>query len=167
VRSTEIETFDRASIIVPNSELISQTVTNWTHKNKIGRVAVAVGVSYGSDPEKVREVLLKCARDHPLVVRYPEPFVVWKDFGASSLDFEIRCYLRDISEGLGVRTDLRFAIFKAFKEAGIEIPFPQSDLHIKSLPDERPARKAAPKQTKRGDTAPAPPPHEPELAGDD
>ena len=167
VRSTEIETFDRASIIVPNSELISQTVTNWTHKNKIGRVAVAVGVSYGSDPEKVREVLLKCARDHPLVVRYPEPFVVWKDFGASSLDFEIRCYLRDISEGLGVRTDLRFAIFKAFKEAGIEIPFPQSDLHIKSLPDERSARKAAPKQTKRGDTAPAPPPHEPELAGDD
>ncbi len=135
VRSTEIETFDRSSIIVPNSELISQTVMNWTHKDKIGRIIVPVGVSYNSDPEQVREVLLRCAHEHPLVVAFPEPFVTWKDFGASSLDFEIRAYLNDISKGLQVRTDLRFAIFKAFAEAGIEIPFPQQDVYIKSMPD--------------------------------
>lgn len=135
VRSTEIETWDRSSIIIPNSEMISAPVTNWTHKNKIGRITVPVGVSYGSDPEQVKEILLKCANDHPNVVRYPEPFVVWQDFGASSLDFEIRAYLSDISNGLGVRTQLRFAIFKALKDAGVEIPFPQRDVHVKSWPD--------------------------------
>lgn len=135
VRSTEIETFDRSSIIVPNSELISSTVTNWTHKNKIGRVIVNIGVAYGEDPEKVRDILLKCAREHPLVVSFPEPFVTWQDFGSSSLDFDLRAFLNDISRGLSVRTDLRFAIFKAFREEGIEIPFPQQDVYIKSLPD--------------------------------
>lgn len=135
VRSTEIETWDRSSIIVPNSEMISSAVTNWTHKNKVGRITVPVGVSYGADPEKVKEILLKCANDHPGIVRYPAPFVVWQNFGDSSLDFEIRAYLSDISNGLGVRTDLRFAIFAALKEAGIEIPFPQRDLHVKSVPD--------------------------------
>jgi len=134
VRSTEIETFDRSSIIVPNSELISSTVTNWTHKDKIGRVRVPVGVSYNSDPEQVRDILLACAKEHPLIVAYPEPFVVWDDFGASSLDFELRAFLNDISKGLQVRTDLRFAIFKALAEAGVEIPFPQTDVHIKSMP---------------------------------
>ncbi len=145
VRSTEIETFDRSSIIIPNSELISSAVTNWTHKNKLGRITVPVGVSYGADPEKVRDILLKCATDHSMIVSYPEPFVTWMDFGASSLDFEIRGYLGDISKGLQVRTELRFAIFKALAEAGIEIPFPQRDVHVKSLPpgfpvQERPAQ---------------------------
>ncbi len=134
VRSTEIETFDRSSIIVPNSELISSTVTNWTHKDRIGRIIVPVGVSYGSDPELVKEILLKCAREHPLIVNFPESFVTWMDFGSSSLNFELRAFLNDISKGLQVRTELRFAIFKAFAEAGIEIPFPQTDVHIKSMP---------------------------------
>ncbi len=135
VRSTEIETFDRSSIIVPNSELISSTVTNWTHRNKIGRVKIPVGVAYGSDPEKVREILLRCAREQPHVVRYPEPFVTWQDFGASSLDFDLRVYLDDIGKGLTVRTELRLAIYKAFAEEGIEIPFPQRDVHVKSWPE--------------------------------
>lgn len=134
VRSTEIETFDRSSIIIPNSELISSTVTNWTHRNRLGRVSVAVGVAYGSDVEKVKELLLKCANDHPLIVRYPEPFVVWQDFADSSLNFEVRAFLADISKGLQVRTDLRFAIDAAFREAGVEIPFPQRDVHVKSWP---------------------------------
>ena len=136
VRSTEIETFDRSSIIVPNSELISSTVTNWTHKNKLGRITVPLGVAYGSDPEKVKEILLKCANDHPMIVSYPEPFVTWMDFGESSLDFQVRAFLGDISQGLTVRTQLRFAIFQALKEAGVEIPFPQRDVHVKSLPEE-------------------------------
>lgn len=134
VRSTEIETFDRSTIIVPNSELVSSTVTNWTHRSKLGRIKVPVGVSYDADPEKVKEILLKCAKSHPLISGYPEPFVVWQEFGASSLDFEIRAYLRDIGDGLTVRTELRFAIFKALKEAGIEIPYPQRDLHLKTWP---------------------------------
>ncbi|MEO1252445.1 MAG: DUF3772 domain-containing protein [Pseudomonadota bacterium] len=138
VRSTEIETFDRSSIIIPNSELVSSTVTNWTHKTKLGRVVVTVGVAYGSDVEKVKEILLRCANEHPLVVRFPEPFVTWQDFGASSLDFDVRAFLADISKGLSVRTDLRFAINKAFAEEGIEIPFPQRDVHVKSWPVERP-----------------------------
>ncbi len=135
VRSTEIETFDRSSIIIPNSELISSTVTNWTHKDRIGRITVPVGVSYKADPEKVREILLECANKHPQIVSHPEPFVTWMGFGDSSLDFEIRGFLGDISKGLQVRTELRFAIFKALAEAGIEIPYPQRDLHVKSLPE--------------------------------
>ena len=134
VRSTEIETFDRSSIIVPNSELISSTVTNWTHRNKIGRIIVPVGVAYGSDVDRVKEILLKCAEENPLIVRYPEPFVVWQNFGDSSLDFELRGFLADITRGLQARSELRFAINKAFAEAGIEIPFPQRDLHVKSWP---------------------------------
>lgn len=157
VRSTEIETFDRSSIIVPNSELISQTVTNWTHKDKIGRIIVPVGVAYGSDPEQVRDILLKCAHDHPLIVAYPEPFVTWMDFGASSLDFEIRAFLNDISKGLSVRTELRFAIFKAFKEAGVEIPFPQQDVYIKSLPEGALKAPAKPDSPETKPAAEAPP----------
>ena len=144
VRSTEIETFDRSSIIVPNSELISSTVTNWTHRNKLGRVTVPVGVAYGSDVEKVKEILLRCANEHPLIVRYPEPFVTWQDFGDSSLNFDVRGFLSDISKGLSVRTELRFAINKAFAEEGIEIPFPQRDVHVKSWPEaEAPNKESA------------------------
>ncbi len=158
VRSTELETFDRAAIIIPNSELIASTVTNWTHKSALGRIRVPVGVSYGSDPELVREILLKCANDHPFIVRYPEPFVVWQEFGASSMDFEIRAFLSDISKGIQVRTDLRYAIFKAFKEKGIEIPFPQQDIHIKADPNFQ--MKPAPSRPRRASgEAPA---HEPD-----
>lgn len=158
VRSTELETFDRAAIIIPNSELIASTVTNWTHKNALGRIRVPVGVSYSSDPELVREILLKCANDHPLIVRYPEPFVVWQDFGASSLDFEIRAFLSDISKGIQVRTDLRYAIFQSFKENGIEIPFPQQEIHIKAAPDVLRARSVAAARRKVS----AAPAHEPD-----
>jgi small-conductance mechanosensitive channel len=166
VRSTEIETFDRSSIIIPNSELIASTVTNWTHKNNMGRVRIPVGVAYGSDPERVREVLLKCADENPLVVRFPEPFVTWEAFGASSLDFELRCFLADIGKGLQARTELRFAIYKAFKENGIEIPFPQQDVHVRSWMGSEPP---APLMTRKTNP-PAPPPFEPEdpeIAEDD
>ncbi len=167
VRSTEIETFDRSTIIVPNSELISSTVTNWTHKDKLGRIIIKVGVAYESDPEKVREVMLKCANDHPLIVRFPEPFVVFLNFGDSSLDFEIRAFVRDIGTGLRVRTDLRFAIVKAFREAGIEIPFPQRDVHIRSIASAAlplaTAAAAAPEPSPQSSTMPA---HEQEDPGD-
>jgi small-conductance mechanosensitive channel len=143
VRSTEIETFDRSTIIVPNSELVSSTVTNWMHKNRLGRIIVPVGVAYRSDPEQVREILLACARDHPAVVRFPEPFVVFSDFGPSALQFELRAFLADITTGLQARTELRLAILKAFRAAGIEIPFPQSQVHIRAETEE-PRRISAP-----------------------
>lgn len=130
VRSTEIETFDRLSIIVPNSELISNTVQNWTHKDKVGRITVPVSVSYKSDPKKVREILLQCAAAHPLVLKDPPPYIYWKEFGESSLDFEVRVFLRDIYSIVHVRNDLRFEIFDALKRNDIEIPFPQRDVHL-------------------------------------
>lgn len=157
VRSTEIETFDRSSIIIPNSELIASTVTNWTHGGALGRIKVPVGVAYSSDPEKVRDILLACAHANPHILKHPEPFVVWQDFGASSLDFELRAFLRNIADGIHVRTELRFAIFRAFREAGIEIPFPQQDIHIRSVNGAAPESDATP-GNRRQNRASAPQP---------
>ncbi len=154
VRSTEIETFDKAAIIIPNAELVASTVTNLTHKNNMGRVRIPVGVDYGSDPELVREVLLKCADDNPLVVRFPEPLVIWEAFGPSSLDFELRCFLGDIGKGLQARTELRFAIFNAFKDNGIEFPHPQTDIHLKAWPRENAGPVNAVFQGKRRENMP-------------
>jgi len=131
VRSTEIETFDRASVIVPNAELIAQPVENWTHKNRIARIILPVGVAYGSDTEKVREVLLNCAADHPDIHKHPEPIVLFQQFGESSLDFELRCFVKDTDYFLTAKSELLFAIDKAFRDQGIEIPFPQRDLHLR------------------------------------
>ncbi|WP_136656415.1 mechanosensitive ion channel domain-containing protein [Nitratireductor sp. XY-223] len=132
VRATEIETFDRQSVIVPNSEFINTPVGNWTHRNHLGRVQIAVGVSYDSDPRRVIEILEEIAPTNDIVLRNPAPFVVFTDFGASSLDFELRVYLSDVLSGLSVATDLRTKIFERFREEGIEIPFPQTDVHIKA-----------------------------------
>ena len=135
VRSTEIETFDRASVIVPNAELVAQPVQNWTHKNRIARIIVPIGVAYGSNTDKVREILLGCVADHPDVLKYPEPYVIFQRFGESSLDFELRCFVKDADYVLTCHSDLNFAIDRAFREEGIEIPFPQRDLHLReSLP---------------------------------
>ena len=146
VRSTEIETFDRSSVIVPNSELITGTVTNLTHGDKIGRIIVPVGVSYNEDPERIVEILQEITNEHPKVLKTPEHFVYFFGFGDSSLDFEIRAFLRDVSLGLRVRNDLRIAIFKRFREEGIEIPFPQRVVHVQT---------AASATEKPADTAPA------------
>ena len=124
VRSTEITTADRASVIVPNSELISGTVTNMTHGDKIGRFIVPIGVSYDSDPEEVTALLLEIVRSTPLIMRFPEPFVYFAGFGDSSLDFEVRAFVRDVAHSLKVRGDLRIAIHKRFRERGVEIPYP-------------------------------------------
>ncbi len=131
VRATEIETFQRQTVILPNSELINAAVGNWTHKNKLGRIEIRIGVAYGTDVRKVHALLLDIARSHPLVLKNPEPFVHFADFGQSSLDFEIRMFLSDILNGLTVQNDIRFAIAEGFAREGIEIPFPQRDVNIK------------------------------------
>ncbi len=133
VRSTEIQTFDKASYIVPNSELISGAVTNFTHGDLMGRAICPVGVDYGTDVRKVEKVLLEIARAHPMVLRRPPPVVVFQGFGASSLDFELRVHLRDVNWVLTVRSDINFEIDRRFREEKIAIPFAQTEVSIKNL----------------------------------
>jgi potassium-dependent mechanosensitive channel len=132
VRSTRIETFDRSDVILPNGDLISGKVTNYTKGNVLGRVMVPVGVSYDSDPHEVRRILLSIAREHDMVLMNPEPAVDFLGFGDSSMDFRIRAVLRDVNFVLSVRNDMNFAIAERFRDAKIEIPFPQRDLHLRT-----------------------------------
>ncbi len=135
IRSTQIQTFDRADVIVPNSDLISNPVTNWMLKESRGRIRVPVGVAYGSDTEKVRDILLEVASGHDMVIKdgsAPEPQVRFRGFGDSSLDFELRCHIDHIDNRMLVISDVNFAIDKAFREHGIEIPFPQRDIHVRT-----------------------------------
>jgi small-conductance mechanosensitive channel len=129
IRSTELLSFDKTSVIIPNATLISSTVTNKTHDDNMSRQSVTVGVAYGSDVEKVSKILLECAAEHKLVMKNPAPYVLFKDFGASSLDFELRFYVKDINSGWTAPSDLRYMINKRFIEEGIEIPFPQVVVH--------------------------------------
>lgn len=122
VRATEIETFDRATVIVPNSSLITGVVKNMVLRDRSGRIAVPVTVTKLADAEQVKAILIECAKAHSLVLRYPEPVVLFLNFGAASLDFELRCYLADISGGGTVKSDLRFAILSRLKEADIALP---------------------------------------------
>lgn len=128
VRSTEIETFEKSSIIVPNSELVSSAVTNYTHRNSLGRVTVAVNVAYAAEPRRVHDILLDCARRNPLFLIDPGPFVIWKSFGAAALEFEVSGFLADVGKGPQARNELRFAIFDAFQKEGV--PFPRQDVHL-------------------------------------
>ncbi len=138
IRSTRIQTFDRADVIVPNSELISGKVTNWMLRNVQGRLRVPVGVAYGSDTAKVHDLLLKVANDHPDVLTggiiAPEPRALFMAFGDSSLDFELRCFVRDIDRRRTIMSDLNFAIDAEFRKNGVEIPFPQRDVHVRDWP---------------------------------
>ena len=136
VRATEIQTFDRSSMIIPNSELITGTVVNWTHGDSVARVVINVGVSYDADAQRVHDLLLEIGKAHPKTLEIPKVRVVFEDFGASSLDFTLRVYIADVMDQLELRTDLRLEILNRFREEGIEIPFPQRDLHIRSgLPE--------------------------------
>jgi small-conductance mechanosensitive channel len=131
VRATEIETFDRASVIIPNSSLISGTVKNMYLRDNSGRTMVSVGVGYDADPAEVKAILLDIADQNEMVLKFPKAFVAFTDFGESALVFQLYVYLASISNGLTVRSDLRFAILKRFREAGIDIPYPQRDITIR------------------------------------
>ena len=137
VRSTEIETFERASVIIPNSDLITGVVKNWTRVNMLGRVVLKVSVAYGSDPEQVRDILTECAKAHPQVVQNPAPAVQLAELGDSALRFEVYCIVADLGAGGAIKSDLYFAVLRRFREAGIEIPFPQREVRIvRAAPDE-------------------------------
>jgi potassium-dependent mechanosensitive channel len=127
VRATEIETFDRASVIIPNTEFITGVVKNWTRANTLGRIVIKVGVTYDSDPVQVREILLDIARTHPQIVQSPPPGVFLLAFGDTALEFELRCVVADVEKALSVRSDLNYAIIKRFREAGVDISHQQRE----------------------------------------
>jgi potassium efflux system protein len=124
VRATEIETFDRASVIIPNSDLITGVVKNLTHSNTMGRVTVKVRVAYDGDVDEVRDLLIACACDHPQVLQAPPPRVYLVTFGDIGLEFELRCIVANVEYALTVKSDLQMAILQRFRQAGIKIPFP-------------------------------------------
>lgn len=129
IRSTELETFKKTSVIVPNATLLSTSVINMTHGDNWTRVSVSVGVAYGSDVEKVRDILIECALNNPKVLKDPAPYVIFTDFASSSLNFDLRCYSNNIWDGWTIPSELRFAINRRFIEEKIEIPFAQIVVH--------------------------------------
>lgn len=146
IRATEIETLDNQNVLVPNSELVSGRVTNWVLRDPQGRLRIQVGVAYGSDVDRVKNILEQVANEHPEVItdgRAPAPRALFMAFGESSLDFELRVRILRIERRFSVLSDINFAIDRAFREDRIEIPFPQRDLHIVSYPETKTAASSA------------------------
>lgn len=132
MRATTIQDWDRKELVVPNKEFITSQLLNWTLTDSINRIVITVGVAYGSDPERARQILLDAANAHPEVLDTPAPLVSFDLFGDSSLNFTLRAFLPTMDDRLRVTTELHSEIYKRFSQAGIEIPFPQRDIHIRS-----------------------------------
>ena len=134
IRATTITDFDRKEIIVPNKSFITERVVNWTLTDAITRVRVQVGVAYGSDPEKALRVVLSAVRSVPKVRSEPEPRVFFMGFGDSALDFDVYVFASELADRLPIVNDIHVAVERALRQEGIEIPFPQRDIHIRSAP---------------------------------
>jgi len=133
IRSSTIQTFQGAEVIIPNAILISNKVVNWTLSESRRRRELPVGVAYGSDPKVVLKILWDAAARHELVLTKPEPMAYFKGFGASSLDFELQFWVMQEDNGLLISSEVAMAAMKMLDDSGIEIPFPQSDLHLRSI----------------------------------
>jgi potassium-dependent mechanosensitive channel len=131
VRSTEVETSERARVLIPNSYFITEKVKNWTLRDNTRRIVIPISVGYGCDARKVRATLLKVAQDNPNVMTMPAPSVDF-DFGADTLNFKLYAFVDDLDKGGSTSTELRFAILDAFNEAGIAMPFQQKQADVTS-----------------------------------
>ncbi len=136
LRTSEVETRDDIIIIVPNSKLVSEKVINWSHNKNFTRFRVSVGVAYGSDVNKVIDILRKCTESHPNVSTQKPPKIRFTDFADSALMFEILFWSDKMFRIEDVKSDIRIMINKSFKENNIRIPFPQRDLHLKTISDD-------------------------------
>ncbi|MGB3050863.1 MAG: mechanosensitive ion channel domain-containing protein [Polyangiales bacterium] len=135
-RATWITAFDRKELLVPNKEFVTGRLINWSLSDAVLRLSISVGIAYGSDTIRAIEVLEQVARESRRVLREPRPQVLFVAFGDSSLSFELRVFVRSAEQLFAARHDLHMGIDTAFREAGIEIAFPQRDLHLRSLPAE-------------------------------
>jgi potassium efflux system protein len=135
IRATTITDWDMRELVVPNKELITGRVINWTLSDTTARMTIHVGAAYGSNPDQVRQILLQVAREHPQVLSDPAPHALFDEFGESSINFTLRVYLTSLDVLLQVRHDLHTAIIAAFHDAGLEIPFPQRDLRLRDSPE--------------------------------
>lgn len=133
VRSSKVSTFDGADVVVPNNNLVSNDLINWTLSSSLKRTEILIGTSYDSNPNQVLEILLECANNYPDLVKEPEPQALFSDFGDNSLNFRLRFWTH-FSLSLQAKSDISIAIYNKFKEHNIEIPFPQQDVYIKDFP---------------------------------
>jgi len=136
MRATTLTTFEGADVVVPNGVLLNEKLINWTLSDTDRRVDVNVGVAYGSDPRRVIELLLEVTKSTPGVASQPEPAVIFTGFGANSLDFGIRAWTNVFGEWVSTRTELSVRVYEALKSAGIQIPFPQQDVHLRTVSPE-------------------------------
>lgn len=132
IRATELETFTSASVLIPNAEILSGNVINWTHSDMTGRIDIPVGVAYDSDLNKVKEILLEIAKKNQRVLKNPAPYVWLLNFGDNAVELELRAMTADVMSKGGIRSELMFQIFEAFNKEGIEIPFPQRVVHLQN-----------------------------------
>lgn len=133
VRSTEIETGERATLIVPNSELITNSFLNWTHRNALSSISIPIKTSYATDPEHVRQVLEKLASECPLILQQPKPGASFDSFGPNGFEFSLSASVADFGKRGAAMSDLRHRIVRAFRENGIEMPYAQHDVHLRDL----------------------------------
>ncbi len=131
IRSTTVRTFDNIEVIIPNQQLLTSSVTTYTHTNRRVRIRMSVGASYQADPQDVRDALVTASSRHGLVLKEPAPLIFFMGYGASSIDFDLMVWVEDISNMMQVRSDLYFMIWREFQKRQIEIPFPQRDLHLR------------------------------------
>lgn len=135
MRATTIRDWDHKEYIVPNKDFVTGRLLNWTRSDRLNRLVIPVGVAYEADVDRALQLLLRVAAEHPNVVDDPAPFASFDDFGDSTLNLSLRCFLPDLSQRLGTKTELQLAINREFQAAGIEIAFPQQDLHVRTLPE--------------------------------
>jgi small-conductance mechanosensitive channel len=133
MRATTLSTFEGADVVVPNGVLLNEKLINWTLSDMDRRIDVNLGVAYGNDPKRVLELLMEVTRSTPGIAEEPAPSVLFSGFGPSSLDFAIRSWTNNFGDWVKIRSDLHVRVYEALQEAGIEIPFPQQVLHLRTV----------------------------------